>query len=177
MLTISQFTLQAAAGTPFFKDASFWVAICVLLFLALIAWKGAFKAIGKALDDRSDTIKAELEEARRLREEAQALLASYKRKQKEAEEHAEEIVQQARHDAESMANQARKDLAERIERRTAMAEAKIASAEAQALADVRAKAADVALDAAEDILKGKMTAAAKSKLVKSGISQMGNLLS
>jgi len=133
--------------------------------------------MGRALDDRANTIKTELEEARRLREEAQAILASYKRKQKEAEEQAEDIVKQARHDAETMANQARKDLAERIERRTAMAEAKIASAEAQALADVRARAADVALDAAEDILKSKMTVAAKSKLIKSGIKEMGNLLS
>ena len=169
--------MQAAAGVPVYQDSSFWVAICVVLFLALIAWKGAFKAMGRALDDRANTIKTELEEARRLREEAQAILASYKRKQKEAEEQAEDIVKQARHDAETMANQARKDLAERIERRTAMAEAKIASAEAQALADVRARAADVALDAAEDILKSKMTVAAKSKLIKSGIKEMGNLLS
>ena len=171
------FPIQAsAAGTPFYQDASFWVAICVLLFLALVISKGAHSAITKSLDDRADKIKGELEEARRLREEAQALLASYKRKQKEAEEQAEDIVKQARHDAEVMAKQARKDLAERIERRTALAEAKIANAQAQAEAEVRARAADMALNAAEDLLKSKMSPAAKSKLIKSGISQMGNIL-
>ena len=170
------FAIQAAAGAPFYIDSSFWVAVAVILFLALVIYKGAHRAIIKALDNRADTIKAELEEARRLREEAQALLASYKRKQKEAEEQAENIVKQARHDAAVMANQARKDLAERIERRTAMAEAKIANAQAQAEAEVRARAADIALDAAEDLLKTKMTAAAKSKLIKSGISGMGNIL-
>lgn len=171
------FPIQAAvAGTPFYADASFWVAVCVILFLALVVSKGAHKAITSSLDERTVKIKSELEEARRLREEAQTLLASYKRKQKEAEEQAESIVKQARHDAETMAAQAREDLAERIERRTAMAEAKIANAQAQAEAEVRARAADMALNAAENLLKTKMTSAAKSKLVKSGISQMGNIL-
>jgi len=123
----------AAAGTPFYLDASFWVAVCVLGFLALLVWKGVHKTIVKALDERSVKISNELAEARRLREEAQALLASYKRKQKEAEDLAEGIVKQARHDAELMAVNARKDLAERLERRTVMAETKIKAAEVQAL--------------------------------------------
>ena len=105
----------AAKGTPFYLDAKFYVLICVVLFFALLFWKGAHKAIAKALDDRADKIRTELDEARRLREEAQALLAFYQRKQKEAEEQAEEIVKQARQDAENMAAKARKDLAERLE--------------------------------------------------------------
>jgi len=167
----------AAAGTPFYLDASFWVAVCVLGFLALLGWKGVHKAIGTALDERSIKISDELAEARRLREEAQALLASYKRKQKEAEDLAEDIVKQARHDAELMAVNARKDLAERLERRTAMAEAKIKSAEVQALNEVRAKAADLSLEAAEAVLRKDLKAAQHANLIKDGIAQMGKVLS
>jgi F-type H+-transporting ATPase subunit b len=173
---MSAHLIHAAAGTPFYLDSKFWVLVPLVLFLALIAYKGAFKAMGKSLDDRADKIKAELDEARRLREEAQQLLASYHRKQKEAEEQAEEIVKQARSDAENMAVQARKDLTERLERRAAQAEAKIANAEAQAMSEVKAKAADLAMDTAETLLRTKMTAAEKSKLIKDGISQMGATL-
>jgi len=173
----SMFTVQAAvAGVPFYADASFWVAFCVVAFIALVLWKGAGKAIGNALDARSDAIKAELDEARRLREEAQALLASYMRKQKEAETQAEDIIKQARHDAEVMAANSRKELAERLDRRAALAEAKIANAEVQALAEVRGRAADLALNAAQDLLKNGLSTAEKNKLVKSGIASMGNML-
>ena len=168
--------IQASAGTPFYLDPSYYVGLCVLLFFALLIWKGAHKAIGKALDERADKISAELDEARRLREEAQTLLASYQRKQKEAEEQAEEIVLQARKDAEAMAARSRADLTERLERRAAQAEAKIANAESQALAEVRAKAADLAVAAAEDLLKGNLKAADHIKLVKEGIAGMGKAL-
>jgi F-type H+-transporting ATPase subunit b len=173
---MSAHLISAAAGTPFYLDSKFWVLVPVVLFLAFIAYKGAFKAIGKSLDERADKISAELDEARRLREEAQALLASYHRKQKEAEAQAEEIVKQARSDAENMAVQARKDLADRLERRAAQAEAKIANAEAQALGEVKAKAADLALNTAETLLRTKLTAADKTKLIQDGIKQMGSTL-
>ncbi|NNE56925.1 MAG: F0F1 ATP synthase subunit B [Hellea sp.] len=168
--------IQATAGTPLYLDPSFWVAVCVVMFLALLFWKGAHKALGSALDARADKITNELDEARRLREEAQALLASYQRKQKEAEEQAEGIVQQARKDAENMAARLRTELKERLERRAAQAEAKIANAEAQALAEVRAKAADLAIAASEEILKSKLTASDHSKLVKDGIAGIGKAL-
>ncbi len=166
----------AAAGTPFYLDASFWVAVCVLGFLALLVWKGVHKTIVKALDERSVKISNELAEARRLREEAQALLASYKRKQKEAEDLAEGIVKQARHDAELMAVNARKDLAERLERRTVMAETKIKAAEVQALNEVRAKAADLSLEAAEAVLRKDLKPAQHANLIKDGIAQMSKVL-
>ncbi len=175
-MTISMFSVQAAAGAPFYVDSSFWVAFCVIAFLALVLWKGAGTAVTSALDARAEKIKTELEEARRLREEAQTLLASYKRKQKEAEEQAEDIIKQARHDAETMAANSRKELAERLERRAAMAVAKIENAEVQALAEVRGRAADLALDAAQDLLKNGLSATEKAKLVKSGIASMGNML-
>lgn len=158
-------------------DPTTWVFIAVVIFLLALLYFGIHKKIGGALDARSDAIRNELDEARRLREEAQALLASYQRKQKEAETQAEEIVKQARSDAENMAAQARKDLAERLERRAAQAEAKIANAEAQALGEVKAKAADLAMDTAEKIIRTKMSAADKSKLIQDGIAQMGATLS
>ena len=157
-------------------DPTTWVFIAVVIFLLALLYFGIHKKIAGALDARADAIRSELDEARRLREEAQALLASYQRKQKEAEAQAEEIVKQARSDAENMASQARKDLAERLERRAAQAEAKIANAEAQALGEVKAKAADLAMDAAENILRTKMSAAEKSKFIQDGIKQMGATL-
>ena len=132
--------------------------------------------MGTALDARSTKISEELAEARRLREEAQALLASYKRKQKEAEDLADEIVKKARQDAELMAVNARKDMAERLERRTAAAEAKIKSAEVQALNEVRAKAADVSLEAAEALLRSDLKSSQHANLIKDGIAQMGKVL-
>lgn len=169
--------IQASAGHgPLHTDPTFWVAVCVLTFLGFILFKGVHKVIGSSLDDRSAKIGEELAEARRLREEAQALLASYKRKQKEAEDLAEDIVKQARHDAELMAVNARKDMAERLERRTAMAEAKIRSAEVQALNEVRAKAADLSLEAAETLLRKDLKSAQRANLIKDGIAQMGKVL-
>jgi len=165
-----------AAHPVWHEDARFYVLVCIIAFFALLIWKGAHKAIAKALDDRADKISAELDEARRLREEAQALLASYQRKQKEAEELADGIVKQARRDAEIMAANSRKELKERLERRAVAAESKIASAEAKALSEVRAKAADVALGAAETLLRDNIKAADQTRLVKDGIAQMGKVL-
>lgn len=158
-------------------DPTTWVFIAVVLFLLSLMYFGIHKKIAGALDARSDAIRNELDEARRLREEAQALLASYQRKQKEAEAQAEDIVKQARSDAENMATQARKDLTERLERRAAQAEAKIANAEAQAMGEVKAKAADLALNTAETLLRTKLTTADKTKLIQEGIKQMGSALS
>ncbi len=158
------------------NSPTIWVFLAVVLFLLCLAYFGVHKKIGGALDARAEKISAELDEAKSLREEAQALLASYQRKQKEAEEQAESIVKQARHDAEIMATNARKDLAERLERRAEQAEAKIATAEAQAMAEVKAKAAEMALNAAEKLIRSGTTSTDHSSLVKDGIAQMGKVL-
>ena len=158
------------------NSATIWVFFAVLMFLILLGYFGIHKKIAASLDERADKIRTELDEAKSLREEAQALLASYQRKQKEAEEHAESIVKQARHDAEVMATNARKDLAERLERRAAQAEAKIATAEAQAMAEVKAKAADLALNAAEKLIRSGTRPTDHASLVKDGIAQMGKVL-
>jgi len=154
-----------------------WVFLSVVIFFAALAYFGIHKKIAGSLDTRADKIRTDLDEARRLREEAQTLLASYQRKQKEAEEQAEHIVKQARKDAEAMAEQARKDLKERLERRAALAEAKIANAEAQALSDVKAKAAQMAIETAEKLLADNMTAANHTAIVKKGIDSLSSTLS
>lgn len=133
-------------------DPAFWVFIGLMVVIAIAIFVKVPALIAKQLDARADGIRNELDEARRLREEAQELLASYQRKQREAEAEAEEIVALAKKDAKILAATARAELAERIERRTAMAESRIAQAEAQAAADVKALAADLAVDAAAKLI-------------------------
>lgn len=129
-----------------------WVAVAFVLFILLL-WKLKVPAaINTALDERGARIKAELEEAARLREEAQALFAEYQRKQKAALKDAEDIVAAARAEAKAIAAQAEIDLKAALARRQAQAEAKIAQAETQALAEVRSAAVDIAVEAARMVL-------------------------
>src|SRR6266852_1797474 len=129
-------------------EAEFWVAVAFVIFVGVLGYFGAHKALVKGIDDRRDRIKAEPNEARRLKEEAQALLAGYERKQQEVEREAEAIIASATAEAERLAAEAAAKMEEFVARRTKMAEDKIAQAEAQALADVRAAAADAAVAAA-----------------------------
>lgn len=153
-------------------DATIWAAIALVIFLGIVFKAGVHKKIGESLDDRSDKIKNELDEARKLREEAQELLAEYQRKRKEAELEAEEIVEAAKREADLIAEDATQKTAEHVARRTAMAEQKIAAAEAQAVSDVRAAAVDLAVNAAEKIIAGKATGATADKLIKSSIAEV-----
>jgi F-type H+-transporting ATPase subunit b len=153
-----------------------WVFFALLIVIFGVVSKGLHKGIGKALDARADGIRENLDEAKRLREEAQALLASYQRKQAEAEEQAKGIVEQARRDAESMAEQARADLKEKLARRAEAAEAKIATAEAQAMSDVKARAVDLATAAAEKMIREQFKAADHNALIKDGITQLGKAM-
>lgn len=136
-------------------NPEYWVLIAFLIFCGILAYMGVPGSIANALDSRADKIKAELEEARRLREEAQALLEDYKRKQREAEQEAQAIVDNARREAELLATETRRSLAEMVERRTKAAEDKIARAEAQAVAEVKSAAVDRALAAAERIMASR----------------------
>jgi F-type H+-transporting ATPase subunit b len=133
-------------------EAEFWVAIAFALFVGVLAYYGVHKLLLRMLDERRERIRGELDEARRLKEEAQALLASYQRKKQEAEQEAQAIVAGAHAEAERLASETAARMEEFIGRRSQMAETKIAQAEAQALADVRAAAADAAVAAAEQIL-------------------------
>ena len=157
-------------------DTSFWTFIGLIVFLGVLAYFGVPGLVAKALDSRADAIRTELSEARRLREEAQELLASYERRQREAATEAEAIVRQAKLEAERMRENAETELAERLDRRTAMAEQRIAQAEAQAAQDVRALAADLAVNAAEAILSDKLTKTQRSALVKADIAALRDKL-
>jgi F-type H+-transporting ATPase subunit b len=146
-------------------EAEFWVAVAFLIFLGIV-WKvGGFKTLISGLDARAERIRAELGEARRLREEAASLLASYERRRSEAEREAAEIVANARDEAERLAREAEEKMADFVRRRTAAAEAKIALAENQAAAEVRAAAVDAAIKASEQILRGEITGDAAEALL------------
>lgn len=149
--------------------AEFWVGIAFVAFLLILLYYKVPALIGKALDDRAAAIRKELDEARRLREEAQALLADYQRKHRNAGQEAEAIVEQARREAEAYATETRKSLAEMVERRRKQAEDKIARAEAQAVEDVRAAAVDMAIAAAEKILREKAAGASGAALIDESI--------
>jgi F-type H+-transporting ATPase subunit b len=143
-------------------EAEAWVAVAFVLFLGLLVYMGAHRRVITAIDDRQTRIKAELDEAVRLRQEAQAVLVEFERKGREAENEAAAIIAGAKAEAERLAVETKAKMEDFVVRRTKMAEAKIAQAEAQALADVRAAAADTAVAAAEKIL----AAAAKGKVAE-----------
>ena len=147
----------------------FWVAVSFFGFVGLLLYYGVPALVGKALDERADRIREELDEARRLREEAQALLADYQKKREAAEEEAKAIVEQARREADSLAGETRKGLIEMLDRRSKLAEEKIARAEAQALAEVRSVAVDTAIAAAERVLSGKVSPQSGGALVDQSI--------
>jgi F-type H+-transporting ATPase subunit b len=152
--------------------AEFWVAIAFLVFLAILLYYKVPGLIAKALDSRADAIRRELDEARRLREEAQKLLADYQGKHRNVAAEAEAIIDLARREAESLAHETRASLKDTLERRTRLAEEKIARAEAQALDEVRASAIDAAVAAAEKILREKTAGAGGAALIDQSIRDL-----
>src|ERR1051326_5088231 len=130
-----------------FADPEFWVLLAVVVFVAIV-WKPVRRFVVGTLDQRAMRIQGELEEARKLREEAEQLLADYQKKQREAATEAQAIVGHAREEAERIAAQAARDLQQSLERRQRLAEERIAQAESKALDEIRAAAGDVALEAA-----------------------------
>src|SRR5262249_28471487 len=161
----------------FLKEAEFWVAVAFVLFMGVLAYFQVFKKVVDALDQRSARIRQELEEARRLREEAQALLAESKRKQQAAEADAAEIIAGARAEADRTAAEAKSRMDEFLARRTKMAEAKIAQAEEQAVADLRAAVGDAAVGGAEKILSENAKGKVGDGLLSKGIEDLKTGLS
>ena len=160
----------------FLQEAETWVALGFVLVIALLVWKGAPKMVGQKLDDRAAIIRAELDEARRLREEAAAVLADYKRKAANAEKEAEAIVTEARADAERYAAESREALSAQIARRAQMAQDKIAQAETAALNEIRATAANAAAVAAEKLIAAKLNEKKASSLISQSIAELGSKL-
>jgi F-type H+-transporting ATPase subunit b len=167
-----------AAGDVFFslKNTDFVVLLAFILFIAVLFYFKVPSLLGGMLDKRADTIKSELEEARALREEAQTLLASYERKQKEVQDQADRIVTAAKEEAKAAAAQAQVDLAKSLERRMAAAEDQITSAEAAAVKEVRDQAVTIAVAAARDVIAKQMTATDGNKLIDDAIAQVGDKL-
>lgn len=140
-------------------DATFWAFVALVIFLGVIFYLKVPGLIGASLDKRAVKITNEIEEARRLREEAQQLLAEYQRKRKEAEAEAEEIVTAAKREADALVKEAKAKTEDYVTRRTALAEQKIAQAERDAVNEVRASAVDIAVEASRALLAGKGAAA------------------
>jgi F-type H+-transporting ATPase subunit b len=163
-----------AATGPFFslENTNFVVLLAFILFIAILFYFKVPGKIGEMLDKRAAGIKSDLDEARALREEAQTLLASYERKQKEVQTQADRIVETAKSEAATAAEQAREDLQRSIARRLAAAQDQIASAEAAAIKDVRDRAITIAVAAAKDVMSKQMTAAQGNKLIDESIKQV-----
>lgn len=153
-------------------DASFWALVALLIFFGIIIYAKVPAMIGKSLDDRSDKIRTDLDEARKLREEAQQLLAEYQRKRKEAEQEAESIIASAKREADALAKEAERKTDEYVTRRTAQAELKITQAEQQAIADVKASAVDIAVEAAQAVLGDKVKGATSASLFKESLAEI-----
>jgi len=158
------------------QDTSFWVLISFLIVIGVFAKVGLHKTIASGLDKRSQTIADEINEARKMREEAQELLASYQRRQREAEEEAAAIIEQAKKDARRLTEEARDKINEQMARRTKAAEEKIERAEAQALSEVRGQAADLAIAAAQEIIRERMDSGAQTAFIDKAISGLRDKL-
>ena len=155
-----------------FSEPEFWVAVAFVFLMGVFAYVGVHRTVLKALDHRSDRIKAELDDAPRLKDEAAQLLAEYKARHAKAEGEAQEIIASARAEAERIAVEAKAKLQDFVTRRTKTAESKIALAEAQALADVRAAAANAAVTAASNILSQSVRGPVADDLLSKGIAEV-----
>ena len=153
-------------------DASFYALVALVLFFVLISFLKVPGKIGKSLDERAEKIQAELDEAKRLREEAQRLVAEYQRKRKDAEAEAAEIVAVAQREAAAFTAEAKAKTEEFLARRTAQSEEKIKQAEADAIGAVRSAAVDIAIAASTNLLAENVSKAEQSKLFQAAISDV-----
>jgi F-type H+-transporting ATPase subunit b len=155
-----------------FSEPEFWVAVAFVILMGVFAYLGVHRTVLAALDHRSERIKAELDDARRLKDEAAKLLAEYKARHASAEREAQEIITNAKAEAERIASEAKAKMEDFVVRRTKTAESKIALAEAQALADVRAAAAEAAVTAASTILSQTVKGPVADDLLGKGIDEV-----
>mgnify|MGYP001263860378 CR=1 FL=1 len=153
-------------------DESFWVAMAFFAFVGIMIYKKVPNIVAKFLDKRADDIRRELDDARALREEAQALLASYQRKQRDAEAEAPEIVEHANQEARRLTEAAEAQVAETLERRTQLAVDKIAQAEAQAVQEVRNISVDVAVAATTRVIGDQMNEELANDLIDKSVTEL-----
>jgi F-type H+-transporting ATPase subunit b len=155
-----------------FFEPEFWVAVAFVILMVVFGYLGVFKTAMSALDHRADRIKAELDDATRLKQEAAKVLADYKARSAVAEREAADIIANAKAEAERIALDAKAKMEDFVARRTKTAEGKIALAEAQALADVRAAAAEAAVQAASTILSQSVKGQVADDLLAKGINEV-----
>jgi F-type H+-transporting ATPase subunit b len=160
----------------FIFEPEFWVAVSFFLFVALVLYLGVHKKVATALDARAVLIAKELDEARRLRDEAEKVLADYRRKQGEAETETKNIVDLAVREAEALAAETRKSVKEHFDRRMKLAEDKIARAEQDAVREVRSVAVDAAIAAAQSLIAKNLTADRAGQLVSESIDTLKSKL-
>ncbi len=161
---------------PFYYSSDVVVLISFVLFFAILYYYGVHRMVLGALDGRAARIRSELDEARRIREEAQAAFAELERRQKEVASQAEHIVANAREEAEAAARKARADLAESVERRLRAADEQIRSAEAEAIREVRNRAVEVAIAAASRVIAERLGDDRAHALVDDAIETVGKRL-
>lgn len=158
-------------------DESFVVALATTIFLlAIYIYTPVARIVGKSLDDRTKLIEDELNQAMRLREEAQELLVSIQRKQRDASEEAESIIAEARNTADLMTSKAKSDLEAALNNRIEIAMEKIGQSEATALLDLRESIVDIAVNAARALIKDNMTKSHMSKMVDDTVTNISKKL-
>lgn len=160
----------------FLNNTDIVVAIAFVVFIGILLYVGVPKIVGGILDDRAAKIKADIDEARELREEAQSLLASFERKQKEVQAQADKIVASAKAEAEAAAEKAKEDLKTSIARRMQAAEDQIASAESSAVKAVQTEAVSVAIAAAQDVISKNLSAKDQGSLIDDAIAEVSSKL-
>jgi F-type H+-transporting ATPase subunit b len=153
-------------------DAPFWALLSLIAFLGILVYVKVPKMMVRSLDERADRIRKELEEAKRLREEAQQLLAEYQRKRKEAEREAQDIVTAAEREAKMLLDEAERRSEDYVARRSKLAEQKIAQAETDAINEVRASAVELAVSAAGKVLAGKVDEKVAADLFKQSLAEV-----
>ena len=174
-LTLAASPAFAAGDKPFFSlgNTDFIVSLAFLVFVGILLYYKVPSLVGKMLDERAAGIRSDLDEARSLRDEAKALLASYERKQKEVQAQADRIVANAKDEAAKAAESAKAEIETSVSRRLAGAEEQIAAAQAAAVKDIRNKAVTVAVAAAKDLIAEQMDAKAANALIDDAIDQVG----
>lgn len=171
MITAAIAAETGAATVPLWQQENFWLSIAFLIFIFLMA-KMAWGKIVTALDARAELIRSELNEARTLREEAQAALSGYQRKQRDAAREAEDIIRMAEEQAQAITRDAEQALEETLRRREQLAEEKIEQAKARAIADIRAEAVDIAMAATRQLITANMDESRAEKLLNDAISDL-----
>ena len=171
-LTLAASPVLAAGDYPFFslRNTDFVVSIAFVIFIGILLYFKVPAKVGGLLDNRAETIRGELAEARALREEAQSLLATYERQQKDVQAQADRIVASAKQEAQAAAAAAKEDIAKSISRRLTAAEEQIASAQSAAVKEVRDQAVTIAVAVAKDVLAQQMDATAANGLIAESIN-------